>query len=160
MASVRHVDTDSLAARMAPRLRAGIGAAEAASVIENWKAAVSERVPGELAVAGPFQRKRSARHSGLPSNFCLVLSADEALALEFDPRHQQHPVGVHRSQIGEQARRWPRGSIRVAGVEGGRLASGVTFVVDGHGEIACRTPRLSGNPAAAAVVVALGGELP
>jgi hypothetical protein len=67
-------------------------------------------------------------------------------------------VGV--DQFSDHAATWPRGSVRVTAVEPGRMAWGVTFEVDGSKPIPCRTPKLEGNPAAAAVIAALGGELP
>ena len=133
----------------------------AAERIELWRdrAAQASGISG-VELAGPFQRHFTARGTGVPSNFCLVLTADEVHALKFDPAHANHPTWVEPSQFKGVKASWPRGSVRATEVEPGKLAWGVTFEVDGQRPIPCRTPKLSNNPAAAIVIAALGGELP
>ena len=138
-----------------------IGVELAVERIELWRAVAAEatgRTGVEL--AAPFQRHFTARGTGLPSNFCLALTAGEVQAFKFDPGHVNHPLYVGADQISKHAACWPRGSVRATAVEPGRMAWGVTFEADGSKPIPCRTPKLPGNPAAAIVIAALGGELP
>jgi hypothetical protein len=138
-----------------------IGAETAAERIELWRAVAAEATGLEaVELAGPFQRHFTARGTGVPSNLCLVLTADDVHAHKLDPKHIGHPLYVGADQISKHAVTWPRGSVRATAVEPGRLAWGVTFEVDGAKPIPCRTPQLGGNPAAAIVIAALGGELP
>ncbi len=140
-------------------------AEKASQVVEAWRAAAQEKAPGEaVELAAPFQRYYTNFGTGLPPNICLVLTASEVLAFKFDPRHSQHPLDVNPSQIKKEVARWPRGAVRVAGVEPGRMAFGLELeIADGTGgvkTIPCRTPRLTVNPAAAVLIVELGGTLP
>lgn len=137
-----------------------MSAAEAAEVIEHWRGTAQAATGARAELAGPFQRHLTARGTGVPSNFCLVLTAAEAIAFKFDPARTEHPLLVGPDQFGDEQARWPLGSVRVAAVEPGRMAWGVRFEVDGGKPIPCRTPRLPRNPAAAAVVTQLGGTLP
>ncbi|MEA2386224.1 MAG: hypothetical protein QOJ22_398 [Thermoleophilaceae bacterium] len=140
-------------------------AGKAEEVIGRWRAA-AQAVAGAEAVelAAPFQRHYTSFGTGLPPNFCLVLTAGEALAFKFDPRHSQHPLDVAAKQIKKEAARWPRGAVRATGVVPGRMAYTLELeIADGPGgvkTIACRTPRLSVNPAAAVLITELGGQLP
>lgn len=139
-----------------------VAPAAAAACIALWRE-VAEEATGLAGIqwAGPFQRHVTARGTGVPSNFLLVVTGEEAFAFKFNPRNQAHPLEVVAEQIGgKQEASWPKGSIRTGEISPGRMATGVTFEVDGGREIPCRTPRLARNPAAAAVVAALGGELP
>ncbi len=138
-----------------------IGVETAAERIELWRAAAAEATGVDgVELAGPFQRHFTARGTGVPSNFSLVLTPDEVQAFKFDPKHVNHPLYVGADQFSGHEASWPRGSVRATAVEPGRLAWGVTFEVDGAKPIPCRTPKLEGNPAAAAVIAALGGGLP
>jgi hypothetical protein len=139
-------------------------AGKAQQVIELWRAAAREKVAGaEVELAAGFQRHYTKLGTGLPPNFCLVLTADEVLAFKFDPRNSAHPLSVGAGQIKKQAGRWPRGALRVGEIEPGRLAVGFVLEIDepaGTRSIPCRTPRLTVNPAAAAMLVEFGGVLP
>jgi hypothetical protein len=137
-----------------------LDAAQAAECIELWRAVAAEATGLDgVEFAGPFQRHLTARGTGVPSNLCLVLTADEVHVHKFDPRHIHHPLYVGTDQISKRTASWPRGSVRATAIEPGRMAWGVTFEVDGSKPIPCRTPKLSNNPAAAIVIAALGGEL-
>ena len=140
-------------------------AGKAEEVIDRWRAAAQAMAGGEgVELAAPFQRHYTTFGTGLPPNFCLVLTPAEVLAFKFDPRHSQHPLDVSARQIKKEAARWPRRAVRATGVEPGKLAYGVELeIADGSGgvrTIACRTPRLSVNPAAAVMITELGGQLP
>ena len=137
-----------------------IGTETAAERIELWRAAAAAATGIEgVEVAGPFQRHFTARGTGVPSNFALVLTGDEVQAFKFDPKHVNHPLYVGADQFSGHEASWPRGSVRATAIEPGRLAWGVTFEIDGSKPIPCRTPKLAGNPAAAIVIAALGGKL-
>ena len=125
-------------------------------VLQIWReqATVATGVAG-IEIAAPLARHLTARGTGLPSNFALLLTADEVVAVKFNPRNQTHPVEVAASQFGKEVARWPRGSVRISDVESGRMATGLVLQVDGGASVPCRTPRLDGNPAAAALVEAL-----
>ena len=133
---------------------------ETASVIEHWRntAAVGTSIEG-VELAGPFQRHFTARGTGVPANFCLLLTATEAIVFKFEPARTEHPLLVGPDQFKGEEARWSRSALRVAEIDQGRMAWGVTFAVEGAKDIPCRPPRLPRNPAAAAVVFALGGEL-
>src|SRR5262245_58191676 len=65
-----------------------LDATTAAEGIELWRAVAAEATGlDEVELAGPFQRHFTARGTGVPSNLCLVLTADEVHAHKFDPRH-------------------------------------------------------------------------
>ena len=134
-----------------------------ASVVELWRTAAQARVGSGggvvVELAAPFQRHYTKLGTGLPPNWCLALTVSEAIAFKFDPRNPAHPLAVGWAQFGKQVASWPRSAVRVAGVEPGRLAIGVTFDIEAK-EIPCRTPRLAVNLAAAAIIVALGGQVP
>jgi hypothetical protein len=129
---------------------------EASLQIWREQAAIATGV-ADVEVAAPLQRHLTARGTGLPTNFAILLTADEAVAVKFNPRNQMHPLEVAASQFGKEVARWPRGAVSVADVEEGRMAAGLVLRVDGGPEVPCRTPRLDGNPAAAALIEALGG---
>lgn len=133
---------------------------EADTIVEHWRASATVTGVEGIELAGPFQRHFTARGTKVPPNFCLVLTADEAVAFKFDPANIQHPRATSPGQFGEEQVRWPRSALRVSEIEPGRLAWGVRIEVAGGKPIPCRTPRLPTNPAALAVAVALGGELP
>jgi hypothetical protein len=129
-------------------------------VIEGWRAAAGAKAPGvEVELAGPFQRHYTRFGTGLPPNFALVLTADEVVAFKFDPREAYHPLQVSAGQFKKEVARWPRAAVRVRDVDAGRLAFGLTLEAGGA-EIPCRTPKMGGNPAAVAVIEALGGSVP
>jgi hypothetical protein len=139
---------------------------KAAEVIALWREA-AQSVVGPAAIvelAAPFQRHYTSFGTGLPPNFCLVLTGSEAIAYKFDPRNSQHPLSVGTSQFKKEAARWPRAALRVSGVEPGRLAYSLELeIADGAGglkTVACRTPRLAVNPAGGVVLAELGGLLP
>ena len=134
-------------------------------VIERWRAAAQEKVgAGEtVELAAPFQRHYTNFGTGLPPNVCLVLTPSEVLAFKFDPRNAQHPLDVGPRQIKKEVARWPRAAVRVTAVEPGKLTFNLTLEIAGAAEtksIPGRTPRLSVNPAARALITALGGQLP
>jgi hypothetical protein len=137
---------------------------KAEAVVAQWQAAAraaSRREDIELAAA--FQRHYLKFGTGLPPNFCLALTASDVLCFKFDGRNSAHPMNVNPVQIKKQVAKWPRTGVRVTTVEPGRLAIGVTFEIKvrtGAYALQCRTPRLAVNPAAAAMIVALGGTLP
>ncbi len=134
---------------------------EAAGVIEHWRdTAASATGIDDVELAGPFQRHFTARGTGVPTNFCLVLTAAEALAFKFDPAVTEHPLLTGADQFKGEEARWPRTAVRVSELDPGRMAWGVTIEVDGQRAIPCRTPRLPRNPAAAAVAAALGAVVP
>jgi hypothetical protein len=126
--------------------------------VQLWReqAAHATGIDG-IEVAAPLQRHLTARGTGLPTNFALLLTADEVVAVKFNPRNQMHPLEAASSQFGKEVARWPRGNVAIADVEQGRMATGVTLTVDGSDPIPCRTPKLDGNPAATALIEALGG---
>lgn len=136
----------------------------ARQVVEQWQAVAEAKLPGDtVELAAPFQRHYTKLRTGLPPNFCLALTADEAVAFKFDPRHPAHPLVVAPHQVKKVAARWPREGVRVVDVEPGKLAIGVELSVDDGSRprtIPCRTPRLSVNPAAAVMITTLGGRLP
>jgi hypothetical protein len=136
---------------------------KAQQVIEQWRSAAAAKTDGQtIELAAPFQRHYTNFGTGLPPNFCLALTADEVLAFKFDPRNPQHPLSVNPRQVRKQVASWPRDAVRAGQVEPGRLTFNVTLEITEAGgakRIPCRTPRLSVNPAAGTVIVALGGEL-
>jgi hypothetical protein len=133
---------------------------DAETVLEHWRATATVTGVEGIELAGPFQRHFTARGTGVPTNFCLVLTADEAIAFKFDPANVQHPSATSPEQFGDEEKRWPRSALSVSEIESGRLAWGVRIEVAGGKAIPCRTPRLPTNPAATAVALALGGQLP
>jgi hypothetical protein len=125
-------------------------------VIERWRAVAEQRPGAPVELAAPFQRHYTQRGTGLPPNFCLVVTESEVIALKFDPRHASHPLEVNPNQLGKEVARWPRSSVRIGDLSEGRLAIGAVLRVDDRA-IPCRTPKMGGNPAAHAVIAALGG---
>lgn len=158
MSSSRNLDAQAWAAEHAGFFDLSLD--EVAQVVEHWRD-VGATVSGEVDVdlAGPFQRHYTARGTGVPPNFCLVLTAAEAIAFKFDPAQIRHPLLTSPGQFSGEEARWPRGSLQAGEVDPGRLAWGVRIEVEGGKAIPCRTPRLPRNPAAAAVITALGGRL-
>ena len=141
-----------------------MSAEKAEEVVGLWRSVAQGKVPDEeVELAAPFQRHYTKFGTGLPANFCLVLTANEVLAFKFDPRMREHPLNVKSKQLKKLAARWPRHAVRVAKVETGGMAANAEFAIDeesGTTSIPCRTPRLAVNPAAAVMIVELGGELP
>jgi len=135
--------------------------AEIVTILEIWRdqAAAAAGID-DLELAAPLQRHLTARGTGLPSNFALLLTPGEAIAVKFDARNSHHPVEVAASQFGKRVGEWPRAELTVSDVERGKLASGLTLSVGDGRAIPCRTPRLAGNPAAAILITTLGAELP
>jgi hypothetical protein len=117
----------------------------------------------DIELAAPFQRHYLKRGTGLPPNFCLALTAADALFFKFDPRHGAHPVAVNARQIKKLKLALPRSALRVVHVDRGRLAIGVHFEMQQGARppvaLQCRTPRYGGNPAAVAMIDALGGRV-
>lgn len=133
---------------------------DVAAVLRLWRDAAAEASgAGDVELAGSLQRHLTARGTGLPSNFALVLTPTEAIAFKFDARNQLHPIEVVPKQFGKRVAEWPRASVRLGDLDPGRLATGLTMSVDGRDPIPCRLPRLPGNPAGAALIAALGGDL-
>jgi hypothetical protein len=134
------------------------------AIVAEWCAVVrSASRRSDIEVAAPFQRHYLKLGTGLPPNFCLALTAQKALFFKFDPRHAAHPRMVTPDQIKKLVSARPRATVRVATLEQGRLAIGVHFEIadrDRTWTLPCRTPELATNPAAAAMIVALGGTLP
>jgi len=128
------------------------------AVLRLWReqATAATGIAG-IELAASLQRHLTARGTGLPSNFALLLTADEVVAVKFNPRNRLHPVEVGASQFGKEVARWPRGSVGVADLDAGRMATGLTLRVEGADPIPCRTPQLERNPAAAALIEELGG---
>jgi hypothetical protein len=133
----------------------------AQDVVDQWAATVrTASGRDDVELAAPFQRHYLRLGTKLPPNFCLALTADEALFFKFDPRHGAHPLLVTTGQVKKQVAVAPRAEVRVTATEKGRLAIGVTFELPGGRTLPCRTPRLAVNPAAAAMITTLGGDLP
>lgn len=127
----------------------------AQAVIARWRAVVEERAREAVELAGPFQRHYTKLGTGLPPNFCLALTASDVVAFKFDPRHAYHPLELNPSQVKKEVARWPRAQVRVGELSEGRLAYGLVLRA-GDREVPCRTPKMGGNPAARAVMDALG----
>lgn len=139
----------------------GMSPEEASTVIQLWRAAAAHGTQLEgVELAAPFQRHFTARGTGVPSNFALVLTAAEVHAFKFDPARIEHPVRVGHDQFSELAGSWPRGSVKATEVQPGRTAWKVTFEIEGHRPIPTRTPRVGRNVAAGIVISALGGDVP
>jgi hypothetical protein len=142
---------------------AEVPAGKAQQVVEQWRSAAAAKTDGRtVELAAPFQRHYTNFRTGLPPNFCLALTADEVIAFKFDPRNPQHPLAVNPRQIKRRIAGWPRDAVRATEVEPGRITFDVTLEIaeaDGARTIACRTPRLSVNPAAGTMISALGGQL-
>lgn len=138
-----------------------LGPDEVGDVIAHWRD-VGRQVAGDadVVLTGPFQRHYTALGTGVPPNFALVLTSEVAIAYRFDPAQIQHPILTGPGQFKGEKARWPLASLRASGVETGRMAWGVRIEVEGGKALPCRTPRLPRNPAAAAVISVLGGELP
>lgn len=135
------------------------GPAGPATSVAEWVAAARVATgEGEIELAAAFQRHLTARGTGLPSNFALALTPSEVLACKFNPRNSSHPIEVASSQFKKEVARWPRGSVRISGLEKGRLMWSATLEVDGSDPVPCRTPMLARNPAAAVVLLALGAD--
>ena len=128
----------------------------AAQVVERWRAVAEEKLGERVELAAAFQRHYTTRGTGLPPNFCLALTPAEVVAFKFDPRHGSHPLVVNPNQLKKEVARWPRSSVRIGDLSEGRLAYGAVLRIDAR-EVPCRTPKMGGNPAAKAVVAALGG---
>ena len=128
----------------------------AAAVVERWRLVAADRAGEAVELAGPFQRHYTKRGTGLPPNFCLALTPSEVVAFKFDPRHASHPLEVNPIQVKKEVARWPRASVRIRDLTEGRLAIGLVLET-GERTIECRTPKMGGNPAAKAVIAALGG---
>jgi hypothetical protein len=139
-------------------------AEKAAEVVGEWRAAAAEKASGEdVELAGAFQRHYTSFGTGLPPNFCLVLTPTEVLAFKFDPRNPRHPLAVKPSQLKKVVARWPRSAVRASGLEPGRMALGFTLEVSDGSDtqsIPCRTPRIAVNPAAAVILQELGAGVP
>ena len=139
----------------------GIDADEAVAVIQLWRAAAAHGTGVEgVELAAPFQRHFTARGTGVPPNFALLLTADEVHAYKFDPARIEHPVRVGHDQFSDLAATWPRAAVRAAEVKPGRAAWGVTFAIDGARAIPCRTPKLTRNVAAGIVDLGAGRRGP
>jgi len=140
-----------------------MSAEKAEAVVHQWRAAARAATGHEdVELAASFQRHYFKFGTGLPPNFCLALTANEALCFKFDPRNPAHPMNVRPGQIKKLVATWPRDAVRIARTEPGRLAIGVVFELPGDAgtrTLPCRTPRLAINPPAAAMILALGGEL-
>ncbi|UJA19693.1 hypothetical protein HJD18_05330 [Thermoleophilia bacterium SCSIO 60948] len=149
------MQVQELASAIDPHLTADLRG-KGASVIELWRAAAHGRVDGTVEAAAQFQRP-SGRMK-LPQNVCLVLTADEVVAFKFNPRNLTHPLEVTPRQVGKELERWPRSAVRVTAVDPKGMTSKATFEIEGA-EQGMRCPPLAKNPAAAAVIVALGGSL-
>jgi hypothetical protein len=129
------------------------------TTIAEWAEAARQATSSaDVVLAGSFQRHLTARGTGLPSNFALALTADEVIALKFNPRNAAHPIHVGEAQFKKEVGRWPRGSVRFSGLERGRMAWGATLEIDGTDPIPCRTPAMQRNPAAAIVLAQLGAD--
>ena len=124
-------------------------------VVERWRAVAEGKLGEPVELAGPFQRHYTQLGTGLPANFCLALTTSEVVAFKFDPRHASHPLVVNPNQLKKEVARWPRSSVRIADLSEGRLAIGLVLHA-GDRAIPCRTPKMGGNPAAKAVIAALG----
>lgn len=136
-------------------------AAEVATIVEGWReqAAAATGVP-DLVLAAAMQRHLTARGTGLPSSFALLLTPGEAIAVKFNPRNAMHPIEAAAQQFGKRVGGWPRDAVRAGAIEEGRMADGFELTVADGEPIPCRVPRLRGNPAAAALLSALGADLP
>jgi hypothetical protein len=130
-----------------------------AAVVERWRAVAEQELGAPVELAAPFQRHYTKRGTGLPPNFCLALTASEVVAFKFDPRHASHPLVVNPNQLKKEVARWPRADVRIGDLSEGRLAIGCVLRV-GDRAVECRTPKMGGNPAAKAVIAALGGTPP
>ena len=134
--------------------------AQAELIVRAWREAAQAACPGpEVELAAAFQRHYTDFGTGLPPNFCLVLTAGEVAAHKFNPRHAAHPKAVDPAQIKKRIGAWPRGAVSAGEVELKRLTIDLKLTIEGR-EIACRTPRIAINPAAAAMIEALGGTIP
>jgi len=154
------LDLDRWAEENATRFP-GRDAAEVALILGIWRSAAADAAGlADVELAAPLQRHLTARGTGLPTNFALVLTAAEVIALKFDPRNSTHPLEVVPKQFGKRVESWPRGSVALGDPDPGRMATGLTLRIEGRDPVPCRTPKLDGNPASAAMVEALGGELP
>ena len=92
-------------------------------MIHLWRAAAAHGTQVEgVELAAPFQRHFTARGTGVPANFALVLTAAEVHAYKFDPARTEHPIRVGHDQFSELAASWPRASVRATEVKPGRTA--------------------------------------
>lgn len=133
--------------------------AEVAVVVGLWREVATAAGVEGAELAGPFQLTDGAGE--LPEDLCLALTASEVVVLELDPSHPAHPLEVDASQLDlAPATRWARESVRVTVVASDRTEAEVSLGIDGTEPLPCRTPELRRNPAAAAVISALGAELP
>lgn len=66
---------------------------------------------------------------------------------------------VTEQKLKKEVARWPRSSVRIGDLSEGRLAYGLVLRA-GDRTIPCRTPKMGGNPAARAVIEALGDRSP
>lgn len=134
-------------------------AAEIVAVVELWRdqAAAATGI-ADLQLAASMQRHLTARGTGLPSNFALLLTPAEVVAVKFDPRNSMHPLEAAAQQFGKRVGSWPREEVRAGAYDPGRMADGVELTIAGGKRIPCRLPRLQGNPAGAAMLAALGVE--
>src|SRR3954447_4919098 len=137
---------------------------EVVAVLDAWRDALHANGFGEVELAGPFQRHYLTRGTGIPPNLCLAIAGDTVKVFKFNPRNGEHPLGVRRGQIRGHVTDWPRNAVKVTAVDPAKMALNLTLEVDpdrtGPITIPCRTPRLSRNPAAAVMVMALGGTIP
>jgi hypothetical protein len=123
---------------------ADMPADKATAVVEQWRAAAAAKAGADVELAAPLQRHYTKFGTGLPPNFCLALTATEAIAFKFDPRHPAHPLAVNAGQIKREKARWPRAAVRIGNTSRGPLAIGLTLTAEGR-DIPCRTPRLAIN---------------
>jgi hypothetical protein len=134
--------------------------AQAELIVRAWREAAAAACPGPAVdLAAAFQRHYTAYGTGLPPNFCLVLTEAGVAAHKFNPRHAAHPKAVDPAQIKTRVGTWPLGEVTASGVELKRLTIDLTLTIAGR-EIPCRTPRIAVNPAAVAMIEALGGTVP
>lgn len=51
-------------------------------MIGRWRAVAEQKLGVPVELAAPFQRHYTQRGTGLPPNFCLVVTEDEVVALK------------------------------------------------------------------------------
>lgn len=133
----------------------GLQAGEIAVIAELWRhEAESASGIADLEAAGSFRLRSGAGEAPVPEDFCLALTADRVVALEFDSASPRDPSEVKSSQLGAPITEWPRRSVRISAVRGGDL----TLEADGA-TLACRAFEPHRNPASMRVATLLGLEL-
>ena len=103
--------------------------------------------------------RRMTRRRVVAGLVVLTLVGGGTATLSFGGVSATSPLNVVTGSSGTTATQVLNHLITIPALAGNEVQS-LTLLADGGSPVPCRTPALAGNPAAAALVTALGGSLP